>query len=302
MDSVRRTLTLAPDPLVPADRVLSVGKTNGTTAEPARFTIEGDGTDAHLSWLDREITTQRRTSWRDELTARRQARRDGRQAAPPSCHVLGCCRVTRPGEALARRGHHVAGGGAGGLRGDGGVEGAGRVRARAAVGAGSVRGLGSGRPEGYGVRRPRLRGSKPCSRLAVSQKTRGSRPAPAGHSPWPPVTFGGKWQEIFAAIWRGSRAGWTCACRRACRPGQAYCSDRPSPVLGFWVLSRLRVSDTGEGHRHRPGDAASLRTAQLRVNSRARRCGHDRLSFPARRCGAIRHCQLTASGTRVRAG
>ena len=23
------------------------------------------------------------------------------------------------------------------------------------------------------------------------------------------VTFGGKWQEIFAAIWRGSRAGWT---------------------------------------------------------------------------------------------
>jgi hypothetical protein len=23
------------------------------------------------------------------------------------------------------------------------------------------------------------------------------------------VAFGGKWQEIFAAIWRGSRAGWT---------------------------------------------------------------------------------------------
>ena len=67
---------------MPADRVLSVGKTNGTTAEPVRFTIEGDGTDAHLAWLDREITTQRRTSWRDELTARRQARRDAAQAAP----------------------------------------------------------------------------------------------------------------------------------------------------------------------------------------------------------------------------
>jgi hypothetical protein len=113
------------------------------------------------------------------------------------------------------------------------------------------------------------RSSRAMYRITCPSCAADGEPLPA----WPlaGVTFGGKWQEIFAAIWRGPRAGWTCACRRACRPGQASCSDRPSLVLGFWVLSRLRVSDTGEGHRHRPGDAASLRTAQLRVNSRARR-------------------------------
>ena len=83
VDSVRRTLTLERDEQVPADRVLSVGKTNGTTAAPMRFTIEGDGNDAHLSWLDREVTTQRRTSWRDDLAARRAARQGGGTAAGP---------------------------------------------------------------------------------------------------------------------------------------------------------------------------------------------------------------------------
>ena len=65
VDSVRMVLRVAPDEEVPSDRVLSVSKSNaGGDVAPVRFTITGDGTDARVTWLDRDELARRRTSWR----------------------------------------------------------------------------------------------------------------------------------------------------------------------------------------------------------------------------------------------
>ena len=159
VDAPRWVYEIQPDPAAPDCKIIHTHKCNKGSPEDIRYRIIRDGHDSRIEWVQQGPGMEREErSWRGDDLAVRKARR--RAAGRPSVrHVLGCCRVTRPGEAVARRGDHDAGGGAAGMRGDAGVEGAGRVRARAAVGAGSVRELGSGRPEGYGVRRPRLRGS-----------------------------------------------------------------------------------------------------------------------------------------------
>ena len=58
----------------------------------------------------------------------------------------------------------------------------------------------------------------------------------------------------------------------------------------------VAARDRGTGCR--PG----ANVARYRQTARASgRPGFTCTGTPARRCGAIRHCQLTASGTRVRA-
>jgi KaiC/GvpD/RAD55 family RecA-like ATPase len=181
VDSVRMAIALAPDEQVPSDRVLSVNKTNGTApSAPLRFTIEGDGTDAHLAWLDREVTTQRRTAWRDDLAARRQAK-----SAPPAPAITFTAAVAVNGR------NRVLATGITSLE----------LARKMCEETGEARALGAfGHPLAWRQRDAQTwqagnttvafavlaaGGSQPCGRLAVSQKTRGSRPASAGHFPWP---------------------------------------------------------------------------------------------------------------------
>ena len=90
VDSVRMVLRVAPDDEVPSDRVLSVSKSNaGGDVTPVRFTITGEGTDARVTWLDRDELARRRTSWRTSAAPAD----DGRLA---SVHHLGPVPATAP--------------------------------------------------------------------------------------------------------------------------------------------------------------------------------------------------------------
>ena len=67
VDAARLVYRLAKDPANPAIRVLSMEKSNITSAlEDVRYAIDGGGLDARVVWLGREELDSRRIAWREK--------------------------------------------------------------------------------------------------------------------------------------------------------------------------------------------------------------------------------------------